>query len=52
VYVRRGEFAQAVLIENNRIVAVGSDDDIQAICPHNAQRIDAGQGYVSFCLAA
>ena len=30
VYVERGNFAEAVLIENDKIVAVGSNEEIKA----------------------
>lgn len=45
VYLRRHEFAQAALIEDGRIAAVGADSDIAAVASsetvHNAARINA-----------
>ncbi|MDR2192921.1 MAG: amidohydrolase [Treponema sp.] len=41
VYVRRGEFAQAVLIRGGRISAVGAERDITAAASPHSERIDA-----------
>jgi predicted amidohydrolase YtcJ len=41
VYLRRHEFAQAALIENGRVAAVGADSDIAARAPSDAVRINA-----------
>jgi predicted amidohydrolase YtcJ len=44
VYVRRGEFAQAVLIENGIIKAVGANSYIADMCPSGTKKIDAAGG--------
>ncbi|MDR1909371.1 MAG: amidohydrolase [Spirochaetaceae bacterium] len=41
VYLRRETFAQALLIEDQRIAALGSNEDILAAAGRDAERIDA-----------
>ena len=41
IYVRRGEFAQAMLIEGNTIQAVGTEEEIRAAAPAGCEVIDA-----------
>ena len=42
IYIERGVFAEALLIdENGRIAAVGTNDDILALLPENAETWDA-----------
>jgi predicted amidohydrolase YtcJ len=42
VYLSRGSFAQAVLIEGDRIGAVGTNGDIREAAPAGAEEVDAG----------
>ncbi|MDR0720564.1 MAG: amidohydrolase [Treponema sp.] len=44
VYLRRGEFAQAVLIKGDCIAAAGSNDAVKRLAPGGTRRIDAGGG--------
>jgi predicted amidohydrolase YtcJ len=44
VYLRRDEFAQAVLVKDDRIAAVGSNGDIEALSPPETRRFDAEGG--------
>jgi predicted amidohydrolase YtcJ len=44
VYLRRDEFAQAVLIQDDRIAATGTNEDIEALSPRGTRRIDAEGG--------
>jgi predicted amidohydrolase YtcJ len=41
VYLRRGEFAQAVLIQDDRIAALGTGEEMLAAAGPGAERIDA-----------
>ena len=41
VYLERDSFAQAILIEGDRIRAVGSNEGILAAAPTDAERFDA-----------
>lgn len=43
-YLRRDKFAQAVLVKDDRISAVGSNDDIKELAPQGTRRVDAGGG--------
>jgi predicted amidohydrolase YtcJ len=44
VYLERGIFAQAVLIEGDRISAAGTDAEIREAAPAGTEEIDAGGG--------
>lgn len=42
IYQQRGQFAQAMLIEEGFIQAVGSNEEIRALAPAGCEVIDAG----------
>ncbi|MDR3167314.1 MAG: amidohydrolase [Treponema sp.] len=44
VYLKRGTFAQAVLIEGDRIRQVGTNEEIREAAPAGTEELDAGGG--------
>ena len=46
IYLDRGKFCDALIIDNGRFLAAGSSEDLLQMAPNNAEKIDAGGALV------